>query len=95
MTQKEVLMSYILNNRVRLEGEFQRSQQQIRYRRIDTVDCLECIIAQTRLQAFEEFAAHIMHLMKMNLPDDLQKQYITVEFIQSLKDILKKGSAEK
>ena len=95
MTQKEVLMSYILNYRVRLESEFQRSQQQIRYRRIDTVDCLECIIAQTRLQAFEEYSAHIMAIMRMNLPDDLKKEYITVDFVQSLKDILKKGSAEK
>lgn len=56
---------------------------------------ISVLFALFMLQAFEEFAAQAMAIMKMNLPDDLKKEYITVEFIQSLKDIFKKGSAEK
>ena len=48
----ELLWRYILNNLTAMEQEVQQLQQNLRYRKIDTVDCHELALAIERLNTF-------------------------------------------
>lgn len=53
--QKEMYYSYIYNHREFLWQDIQQLQQNLRYRRIDSIDCLEMALALERLNAFDDF----------------------------------------
>ena len=59
----ELFLSYILNHRQQLENEITVLEQNIRYRKISTLDCLELIIASERLECFNEFAKNSLTLL--------------------------------
>ena len=69
MNQKEItlLMAYIYNNTDRLEDEVRQLQSNIRFRRIDSADCVELLKAKIYLEAFKE--THIRCLLSL-YPDD-------------------------
>ena len=52
MNQKEImlLMSYVLNNRTRLETELERRQSNIRLRDFTLTDCVECAYSSVYLE---------------------------------------------
>lgn len=77
MTQKEILMTYILNNRDRLEEDVRQLQQNVRYRKIDPVDCMELSLAIERLNSFEEFSRSVMAIMKLSVPDPVT--YVSID----------------
>ena len=64
-SEKDILMMYIYNNTVRLENNVKQLQSNIRYRRIDTVDCIELMLAQQELETFKEVTKHIRVLLKL------------------------------
>lgn len=68
MTQKdkELLLSYFYNNLCRLESEVQQLQFNIRYRKIDSSDCLELLLAVQELDTFREVTRHIILLLDIN-----------------------------
>ncbi len=66
VSKKHLFMSYILNQLTRLEQDVQEQTAHIRYRKIDTVDCLELVIAIERLQCFKEFANNAISLLKLD-----------------------------
>lgn len=68
MTRKEVelLYSYIVRNHDRLEQEVQQLQQNIRYRRVDVVDCLELALAIERYNMFCIIAHDLRHLLRLS-----------------------------
>ncbi len=94
MKKIEILLAYIINNRFKLECDYQQLQSNIRYRNIDAVDCLELIIAQERLRSFNEFSAQSMEILNLSVPEEVRKQYITVDFLKNINEI-KKGSAKQ
>lgn len=53
--QLEMWESYKYNHSQYLFNEIRQLQQNIRYRNIDHIDCLELICAVERLQSFEDF----------------------------------------
>ncbi len=53
--QEELYLSYVFNTQMMLEEEIKTLQDNIRWRSLSYVDCLELIIAQTRLDAFIEY----------------------------------------
>ena len=67
MNQKELslLLSYIYNNRIRLEEEVKQLQSNIRFRTADISDCLELIVAIAQLQSFEDISNHILSLLSL------------------------------
>lgn len=67
MNQKELslLLSYIYNNRIRLEDEVSQLQSNVRFRKVDVTDCLELIVAIAQLQSFEEITNHILSLLSL------------------------------
>lgn len=68
MRQNEIdlITRYIYNNRVRLENNVHQLQSNIRFRNIDTVDCIDLMLAQQELETFKEVSKHIRLLLKLN-----------------------------
>ena len=73
MNEKEriLLYSYIYNNTQMLENEVRQLQSNIRYRRIDSADCMELMTALVRLETFREVAEHIIALVGGHWKNDL------------------------
>lgn len=65
-SEKDLISKYIYNNRIRLENNVHQLQSNIRFRSIDTVDCVELMLAQQELQTFIEVTKHIRVLLKLN-----------------------------
>lgn len=65
MTEKEIdlLFAYIYNNRMRLEDEVSQLQANVRFRHIDSVDCVELMLASERLNTFKEVTNNIRMLL--------------------------------
>lgn len=60
LKEKEMFLAFEYNHRQLLRDNVRQLQANIRYRNIDSVDCIEFIIAIERLNAFEEYCK-IMH----------------------------------
>lgn len=69
MTEHEriLLYSYIYNNIQQLENDVKQLQSNVRFRRIDTADCMELMIALTQLETFREVAEHILCILRGEL----------------------------
>lgn len=65
MRKMDLLSDYIYNRRVYLERDIQQLQENLRYRSISSVDCLELIIAQERLAMFVEVTRDVTELLKI------------------------------
>lgn len=65
-SEKDLLSQYIYNNYVRLESNLNTLQNNIRFRRIDVVDCMEYICALQEFETFKEVTKHIRILLKIN-----------------------------
>ena len=68
MRQNEinVLCAYIYNNYCRLETNVKILQSNIRFRRIDPVDCIELMLATQEFETFKEVTKHIRILLKLD-----------------------------
>lgn len=66
-SEKDLISKYIYNNYVRLENTVHTLQNNIRYRKIDTVDCIELMLAQQEFETFKEVTKHIRILLKINV----------------------------
>lgn len=64
--EKDLLASYIYNNYVRLEDQLNTLQNNIRFRKIDVVDCVELLCAKQEFETFKEVTGHIRILLKLN-----------------------------
>lgn len=73
MKKTELLMEYFYNERCRIEDEIAVLQENVRYRRISTIDCLELIIAKEKLNAFNEFTTVTKHILNLGFNDDEDK----------------------
>ncbi len=66
MKRIDLVYEYIFNRRIYLEHELQQLQENIRYRPVGSVDCLELIIACERLNMFIEVTRDIVQLLKLD-----------------------------
>lgn len=73
MTEKEkiLLYSYVYNNTLMLENEVKQLQSNVRFRRIDSPDVYELLVAQLRLEMFKETSEHILALIGGHYDDVL------------------------
>lgn len=69
MKKYELLLEYFLRERDRLSADIVQLQENIRYRRISSVDCLELIIAQERLSAFLDFSDNVKAILRLRYID--------------------------
>ena len=83
MKQKEIFMTYIVNMRDKLENDVRRLQQQVRYRDVDGVDCLELQLALERLNAFNEFANSAIAILRLAVPEPMTYVSIDTNYARS------------
>lgn len=63
MSEKDLLMQYIVTQEFRLEDELNELRKRIRFRKITIEDNLEMILAQQRLNDFVEFSRNVLALL--------------------------------
>ena len=63
MKKDEVVAGWVDNRRQRLENDVIQRQENIRYRTLSQVDCLELIIAQERLNMFVEVMSDVRSIL--------------------------------
>lgn len=68
MKKYEMLANYVYNRREYLEQDIKQLQENLRYRTISQVDCLELIIAEERLKMFIEVTSDIRHILGQEKP---------------------------
>ena len=61
-SHKELLHEYFFNEEIRMEEEIRQLQHNIRFRRIDDIDCHELLVATLRLENFREFRRNVLIL---------------------------------
>ena len=68
MTQqeRELVISWIVNEEIRLDNEVKELQSHVRFRKMNVSDSLELAFAQQRLENFQEFALIIIRLLNLN-----------------------------
>lgn len=65
MKKIDLIYEYLINRREHLHGELRQLQENVRYRDVSSVDCLELIIARERLAMFTEISHDIFHLLNI------------------------------
>lgn len=64
-SHKELLHEYFFSEEIRMEDELRQLQHNVRFRRIDDIDCHELLIATLRLESFREFRRNVLMLLNM------------------------------
>ncbi len=65
-SEAALLCAYIYNNYCRLEDHVKVLQSNIRFRRIDPIDCTELMLAVQEFETFKEVTKHIRILLKLD-----------------------------
>lgn len=68
--EKRILMQYIHNMQLTMEREHEQLVNNIRYRRFDSVDLLELMLLQERLQTFKAVCRDILYIVNMKKYSD-------------------------
>lgn len=71
MRQREIKLffNYRYNMQCRLENDVRQLQQNVRYRNIDVIDCLELSLALERLNTFHEVIKDVSLLLGLSNSD--------------------------
>lgn len=64
-SEKDLISEYLYNNYCRLEEHCSTLQNNLRFRRIDMVDCIELACALQEFETFKEMSGHIRILLKL------------------------------
>lgn len=63
--QKDIFGAFVYNQRMFLQDQIHQLQQNLRYREITFMDCIELMLAQERLNSFNEFVANVNAILKI------------------------------
>ena len=71
--KSDILNEYFFNRRIHLEHDIQQLQENLRFRSVSSVDCLELTIARERLAMFIEVTTDICSILKLKrgVPDNV------------------------
>lgn len=64
-TELSLLYSYICNQQSRYEQEIQQLQTNLRYRKIDIVDCFELMCSIERYNTFMQISRDVLQLLNI------------------------------
>jgi acyl carrier protein len=78
MTEKEkvLLLSYQYNNRTYLERDVVQLRSNLRYRDVDSVDCMELMLAIERLNMFNKVFRDVYAILKIRKYTDFDENKI-------------------
>lgn len=66
-SEKEILLSWVINEKLRLDNEYVESLQRVRFRKSDITDFIEMILLLQRIEDFNEFSANMIHLLNLDI----------------------------
>lgn len=75
MTRKELLYQMFLTQYHILSSTIDGLQQELRYRRVSDVDCLELIIANERLEMLREMSNWVFSIMRIDDEEEFSKLF--------------------
>lgn len=64
--EKELLLCWLANEDIRLDEECTEIRKRLRFRPVDSVDCMEYALAIQRLDDFREFTRMVLRLMNLD-----------------------------
>lgn len=64
--EKELLLSWLINEESRLDSELVQLRQNLRFRRIEITDCFELALTQQRYFDFCDFALVVARLLNIS-----------------------------
>ncbi len=70
--QKEIFIMYLNSTRDRMEEDIRTLRQQLRYRNVDVVDCLELQLALERFNVFQEFSRDAKAILQLDTDDKME-----------------------
>ena len=70
VSKYDILSDYFFSELNRLEGDVKQLQENIKWRRVSTIDCLELIIAMERLSSFLEFSQNVKSILRIKDSDN-------------------------
>lgn len=62
---KKLILQYLISRGSDLQAEHDRNLRILEVRRSDEIDILEFLISHIRLQAFQEFSADILQILRI------------------------------
>ena len=74
-----LVYNYIYNHRQRLDEELRQQQANLRYRKIDIVDCIETACLIERLNTFRQTTKDILQLLKLVELDEIRENMPEME----------------
>lgn len=74
-----LVYNYIYNHRQRLEEDLRQQQANLRYRKIDVVDCMELMCSMERYQMFLAMSKDILQLLKLVELDEIRENMPEME----------------
>lgn len=74
-----LVYNYIYNQRQKLEEELKQQQANLRYRKIDIVDCIETACLIERLNTFRQTTVDILQLLKLVELDEINENKPKIE----------------
>lgn len=66
-SEKEILLSWVVNEKLRLDNEYVESLQRVRFRKSDITDFIEMILLLQRIEDFNEFSVNMIHLLNLDI----------------------------
>lgn len=63
--EKNLILSWLYNEEVRLENEVVELQNRVRFRKISVNDCIELALTLQRLENFKDFALIVLRLLDL------------------------------
>lgn len=66
-SEKEILLSWVVNEKLRLDNEYLESLQRVRFRKSDITDFIEMILLLQRIEDFNEFSVNMIHLLNLDI----------------------------
>lgn len=64
--EKELLLSWVVNEQLRIDQELVELRQRLRFRKTDITDSFEFLILQQRQADFEEFSRVLFRLLRLD-----------------------------
>lgn len=63
--EKELLLSWIVNESLRLDDDLVELRNRVRFRRVDVSDCVELALMLQRVEDFREFSVIVLRLLHL------------------------------
>lgn len=64
--ERELIISWIVNEDIRLDEEVKELQSRVRFRKLTVSDSLELAFAKQRYENFQEFALIVIRLLNLD-----------------------------